>query len=73
MLFQDDGLFDEEVSTNFLNTVPSLVKNEDNYELMNPFSKMEIVDVIEAKYYSLIQYYSPEHLEYSISHKESVY
>ena len=48
LLFQDDGLFDEEVSVDFLNNVPSLVNNEDNYDLMKPFSGMEIVDVIWA-------------------------
>ena len=45
-MFQDDGLFDEEVSFEFLENVPSLVSNEDSYELMNIFSEMEIVDVI---------------------------
>ena len=48
MLFQDDGCFDEEVSSNFLNNVPSLVSIEDNFDLMKPFSEMEIVDVIWA-------------------------
>ena len=46
MLFQDYGFFDEEVSNDFLNNVPSLVSNEDNYDLMKPFSEREIVDVI---------------------------
>ena len=48
MLFQDDGCFDEEVSSDFLNNVPSLVNIEDNFDLINPFSEMEIVDVILA-------------------------
>ena len=48
MLFQDDGFFDEEVSSDFLNNVPSLVSIEDNFDLMNSFSEMEIVDVIWA-------------------------
>ena len=46
MLFQDDGFFDEEVSNDFLNNVPSLVSNEDNYDLMKPFSEREIVYAI---------------------------
>ena len=46
LLFQDDGLFDGEVSSNFLDNVPSLVSDVDNYELMKPFSKKELVDVI---------------------------
>ena len=48
LLFQDDGCFDEEVSYDFLNNVPSLVSIEDNFDLMKPFSEMEIVDVIWA-------------------------
>ena len=47
-LFRDDGFFDEEVSKDFLNHVPSLVSNEDNYDLMKHFSEREIVDVIWA-------------------------
>ena len=46
LLFQDDGLFDEEVSFDFLENVPSLVSNVNNYELMKPFSEKELVDVI---------------------------
>ena len=48
MLFQNDGCSDEEVSSEFLNNVPSLVSIEDNYDLMKPFSEMEIIDVIWA-------------------------
>ena len=48
MLFQDDGFFYKEVSNDFLNNVPSLVNNQDNYDLMKPSSKTEIVDVIWA-------------------------
>ena len=46
MLFQDDGLFDEEVSFKFLDNFPSLVSAKDNYVLMKPLSEKEIVDVI---------------------------
>ena len=45
-MFQDDGLFHEEVSSEFLDNVPSFVGAEDNNELMKPFSEKEIVDVI---------------------------
>ena len=48
MLFQDDGFFYKEVSNDFLNNVPSLVNNQDNYDLMKPSSEREIVDVIWA-------------------------
>ena len=48
LLFQDDGCSDEEVSSKFLNNVPSLFSIEDNFDLMNPFSEMEIVEVIWA-------------------------
>ena len=33
-LFQDDGIYDEEVSKEFLKYVPSLVNNEENIDLM---------------------------------------
>ena len=48
MLFKDDGCTYEEVSSNFLNNVPSLVSIEDNIDLMKPFSVHEIVEVILA-------------------------
>ena len=48
LLFQDDGLSDEEVSSDFLFNVPSLTSVEDNYILMKTFSEKEIVDVIWA-------------------------
>ena len=47
-LFQDDGIYDEEVSKEFLNNVPSLVSNEENIYLMRPFLEREIVEVIWA-------------------------
>ena len=48
LLFQDDGLIDEEVSSEYLDNVPSLVNAEDNDVLVKPFSEKEIVDVIWA-------------------------
>ena len=45
-LFKDDGIYDEEVSKEFLNNVSSLVSNEENIDLMRPFSEREIVEVI---------------------------
>ena len=47
-MFQDDGCADEEVSSEFLNNVPSIVSIEDNLELTKPFSEMEVVDIIWA-------------------------
>ena len=47
-MFQDDGLYDEEVSKEFLKNVPSLVSNEENIDLMKPFLEREIVEVIWA-------------------------
>ena len=48
MLFKDDGCTYEEVSSNFMNNVPSLVSIEDNFDLMRSFSEQEIVEVIWA-------------------------
>ena len=46
LLFQDDGLTDEEVSSKYLENFPSLISAEDNCVLMKPFSELEIVEVI---------------------------
>ena len=46
MLFNDDGNYDKDVSSNFLYNVPSLVSTEDNSDLMKTSSEREIVDVI---------------------------
>ena len=46
LLFQDDGITDKEASTELLENIPSLVNDADNYDLMNPFTKQEIVDTI---------------------------
>ena len=48
MLFKDDGCSYEEVSSDFLLNVPSLVNIEENFDLMKPFSEQEIVEVIWA-------------------------
>ena len=47
-LVQEDGLSEGEVSAQFLDYVPSLVNTEDNYDLMKPFIRKEILDVIWA-------------------------
>ena len=41
-------LFKDDVSSDFLLNVPSLVSIEDNCDLMKPFSEQEIVEVIWA-------------------------
>ena len=46
LMFQDDGLIDQEVSSEFLDNVPSLVNAEDNHILRKPFLEKEIVDFI---------------------------
>ena len=46
LLFQDDGLINKEVTFEYLDNIPSLVNEEDNLALMNPFSEQEIVEVI---------------------------
>jgi len=48
MLFKDDGCSYEDVSSDFLLNVPSLVSIEENFDLMKPFSEQEIVEVIWA-------------------------
>ena len=36
LLFQDDGLIDEETTSRYLDNIPSLVNEEDNLVLMHP-------------------------------------
>ena len=48
MLFKDDGCSYDDVSSEFLLNVPSLVNIEDNCDLMKPFFEQEIVEVIWA-------------------------
>ena len=48
MLFKDDDCSYEQVSSDFLHNVPSLVSIEENFDLMKPFSEQEIVEVIWA-------------------------
>ena len=36
-LFHEDGLYEDEVSTEFLNNIPFLVSLKDNNNLMKPF------------------------------------
>ena len=40
------NLYKEDGSSDFLSNIPSLVSEEENDELMKPFSKQEIIDVI---------------------------
>ena len=47
-LFSEDGSSDSVLTTNFLCNIPCLVSEEENVELMKPFSKQEIIDVIWA-------------------------
>ena len=46
LLFREYGLYDGVVSAEFLDNVPSLVSIEDNDDLIKPFTKHEILDVI---------------------------
>ena len=38
-LFHEDGIFEDEVSSEFLENIPFLVSHEDNFMLMKPFSE----------------------------------
>ena len=46
LLFQEDGLSDHGVTTEFLDKIPSLVNSVDNKALLEPFSEQEILDVV---------------------------
>ena len=46
LLFKEDGIFDGEMTAEFLDYVPSLVSTEDNYDLMKPFTEKEILNII---------------------------
>ena len=47
-LFSEDGSSDSVLTNDFLSNIPCLVSEEENVELMNPFPKQEIIDVIWA-------------------------
>ena len=45
-LFRDDGSSNSNLASDFLSSIPSLVSETENGELMKPFTKQEIIDVI---------------------------
>ena len=45
-LLREDGSFDSDLTSDFFSNIPFMVSDEENDELMNPFSKQEIIDVI---------------------------
>ena len=45
-MYREDGAIDSDLTTEFLSNVPSLVSEEENGELMKPFTEEEIIDVI---------------------------
>ena len=47
-LFCEDGSSDSYITSDFLPNIPCLVSEEDNVDLMKPFSEQEIIDVIWA-------------------------
>ena len=46
LLFQEDGLSDGDMSSEFRENVPSIVNSEDNDDLMKPFTEQEILHVV---------------------------
>ena len=45
-LYREDGSSNSKFTSDFLSNIPSLVSEEENDELMKPFSEQEIIDVI---------------------------
>ena len=45
-LLREDGSFDSDLTSDFLSNIPCLVGEEENDELMKPFTEQEIIDVI---------------------------
>ena len=45
-LYREGGSSDSDLTSDFLSNIPCMVSEEENVELMNPFSKQEIIDVI---------------------------
>ena len=45
-LFREDGSSNSELTSDFLDNIPCMVSEEENLELMKPFSEEEIIDVI---------------------------
>ena len=45
-LYREDGSSNSYYNSDFLSNIPSLVSEEENDELMKPFSEQEIIDVI---------------------------
>ena len=45
-LLREDGFSNSDLTSDFLSNIPCLVSEEENDELMKPFSEQEIIDVI---------------------------
>ena len=45
-LYREDGSSNSNFTSDFLSNIPCLVSEEENDELMKPFSEQEIIDVI---------------------------
>ena len=45
-LLREDGSYDSDLTSEFLSKIPCMVNEEENDELMKPFSEQEIIDVI---------------------------
>ena len=45
-LYKEDGSSNPDLTSEFLSNIPCLVSEEENDELMKPFSEQEIIDVI---------------------------
>ena len=45
-MYREDASIDSELTSEFLSNIPCLVSEEENGELMKPFTKEEIIDVI---------------------------
>ena len=44
--YREDGSIDSDLTSEFLSNIPCLVSEEENGELMKPFTEEEIIDVI---------------------------
>ena len=45
-MYKEDGFIDSDLTSEFLANIPCLVREEENDELVKPFSEEEIIDVI---------------------------
>ena len=45
-MYKEDGFIDSDLASEFLTNIPWLVRDEENEELMKPFLKKDIIDVI---------------------------